>query len=222
MNGLPKILKIVGVLAVVVAVGIIVGLWGSRKAPPPEPVPPPPSAQATHLFTAPGSAAAGGAPATGSSPAPSNPTPDAPSGDSLPAMQSNWEERIDAILGAEAEESVKARQLLELFPTLPADGQVEVAQHLSNLLTDPEYAPLGHYLTNAALAEPVLDVLIADLLNRPNSVKLPLLLEVARTESHPKAGEALEILQLFLEEDLGKDWARWQSRLQQWLQENPD
>jgi hypothetical protein len=222
MNGLPKILKIVGVLAVVVAVGIIVGLWGSRKAGPTEPVPPPPPAEPTNPSAPSGGAAGGGAPATGSSPAAFNPAPDAPSGDSLPAMQSNWEERIDAILGAEGEESVKARQLLELFPALPADGQVEVAQHLSNLLTDPEYAPLGHYLTNAALAEPVLDVLIADLLNRPNSVKLPLLLDVARTESHPKAGEALEILQLFLEEDFGKDWARWQSRLQQWLQENPD
>lgn len=222
MNGLGKFVKVAAIIAAVIGVGVVVGLWGGRKPNPPEPGPVPTPSEAASP------AAQAGGPASGAIPAPASPplvagaAPDPMTGGAGAVPLSNWEERIDAILGGEGEESVKARQMLELFPNLPTEGQVEVAQHLSNLLTDPEYAPLGNYLTNAALAEPVLDVLVADLLNRPNSVKLPLLLEVARTESHPKAGEALEILQLFLEEDFGRDWARWQTRVQEWLQENPD
>ncbi|HPC61184.1 MAG TPA: hypothetical protein PKX23_11025 [Verrucomicrobiota bacterium] len=222
MNGLGKISKVAAIIAAVIVIGVVVGLWGGRKPNPPAPAPAPMASEATSPAAQPGGATGGGVSVPAPPPPVAGAVPDAMTGGAGAVPQSNWEERIDAILGGEGEESVKARQMLELFPSLPTEGQVEAAQHLSNLLTDPDYAPLGNYLTNAALAEPVLDVLIADLLNRPNSVKLPLLLEVARTESHPKAGEALEILQLFLEEDFGKDWARWQTRVQQWLQENPD
>jgi len=72
------------------------------------------------------------------------------------------------------------------------------------------------------MSEAVLDVLLADALNRPNSLKLPLLLEVARQPDHPKAGEAKDLLELFLEEDHGKDWGQWQAKLEQWLKDNPD
>ena len=60
----------------------------------------------------------------------------------------------------------------EMFPNLPEDGKEEVAQHLSNLVADEDYAPLGKLLTDATLPESVLDVLMADVLNRPNAVKL--------------------------------------------------
>jgi hypothetical protein len=64
---------------------------------------------------------------------------------------------------------------------------------------------------------------MSDLLNRPNSLKLPLLLDVARGCPDPKtAGEAKDILTLFLDEDHGADWPAWQTRLQQWLTDNPD
>ncbi len=61
-----------------------------------------------------------------------------------------------------------------------------------------------------------------DVLNRPNSVKLPLLLDLARDPQHPKASEAKDILELFLEEDYGNDWTKWQAKLDQWLKDNPD
>lgn len=78
------------------------------------------------------------------------------------------------------------------------------------------------YLTNADLPENVLDVLLDDVLNRPNSLKLPALLEVARSAQHPKAAEAKDFLELFLEEDYGADWDKWQAGMEQWLKENPD
>ena len=68
----------------------------------------------------------------------------------------------------------------------------------------------------------MLDFLLDDVLNRPNSLKLPALLAVARNAQHPKAAEAKDFLQLFLEEDYGSDWDKWQARMEQWLKDNPD
>ncbi len=134
----------------------------------------------------------------------------------------NWEDRVDQILTSEVPEADKARKMLEMFPRLPEGGQVEVAQHLSNLVSDQDYPSLGRFLTNSALPERVLDVLVADVLNRPNGVKLPALLAVARDPQNSKAGEAKDILQLFLEEDYGTDWNTWQAKVDQWLKDNPD
>jgi len=134
----------------------------------------------------------------------------------------DWENKVDEILGSAGSDPDKAKQMLEMFPHLPPDGQEEVARHVSNLLPDQDYPSMHPYLTNAALPEEVLDVLLGDVLNRPNSVKLPALLAVARTPQHPKAGEAKDFLELFLEQDYGDDWAKWQGSMEQWLKDNPD
>jgi hypothetical protein len=136
----------------------------------------------------------------------------------------DWEDRLNGILGSTAEdEAAKAKQLMAMFPRLPEDGQVEVAQHLANLTDDKDFAPLGAYLVDPATPETVVDVLMADLLNRPNAVKLPLLLGVAQScPDHKTAEEAKEVLALFLDEDYGTDWAVWQTKLQKWLADNPD
>ena len=143
-----------------------------------------------------------------------------------PAASTNliadWETRLDEILGAEGAVEAKGRQMLEMFPRLPEAGQVEVAKHLSNLVPDQDYASLGQLLANPQLAQDVLDALMADALNRPNSLKLPALMEVAHTTHHPKAGDAKEVLGFFLEADYGHDWPKWQEKLQEWLNENPD
>jgi hypothetical protein len=125
-------------------------------------------------------------------------------------------------LGSANTDRDKARQMLEMFPQLPADGQEEVARHLSNLVPDRDYGAMRAFLTNASLPAAVLDVLLGDVLNRPNSLKLPALLEVARTPEHPKAGEAKDFLELFLEEDYGNDWEKWQAKMDEWLKANPD
>jgi hypothetical protein len=133
-----------------------------------------------------------------------------------------WEDKVDEILGSASPEPEKARQMLAMFPKLPADGQEEVARHLSNLLPDQDYGLMRGYLTDASLPADVLDVLLDDALNRPNSLKLPALLEVARSAQHPKAAEARDFLELLLEEDYGEDWGKWQAKMEEWLKDNPD
>jgi hypothetical protein len=148
--------------------------------------------------------------------------PTAPTPPPTQGLITNWEERIDDLLTADGEEDKKAVQMLAMLPNLPEDGQVEAAQHISNLLPDEQYAALAPVLTNAHTVEAVLDVLMTDVLNRPNGVKLNTLLDVARISDHPKAEEARDVLEVFVDENYGDNWTAWSSAVQKWLKENPD
>jgi len=133
----------------------------------------------------------------------------------------NWEEKLDTILTSDKPDPDKAKEMIEMFPKLSPEAQEEIAHHISNLTPDENYS-LGQFVTNSALPEAVLDVFTEDVLNRPNSIKLPLLLDVAKDSNHPKASEAKDILELFLENDYGTDWTTWQASLDKWLKDNPD
>jgi len=133
-----------------------------------------------------------------------------------------WEEKIDDIVGSDDPDTNKVAQLYALFPTLPPDGQEDVAQHLSNLVDDEDYKPLGEMLKNDKLPEGVLDELLADVLNRPNNLKLPLLLAVASDANHAKHDEAKDLLELYLGEDYGNDWHSWGQHMTNWMQQNPE
>ena len=153
---------------------------------------------------------------------PAPPTPLATTPPTPAGLITDWEQRIDDVLTAKEDENLKVKKLLEIFPHLPEEGQVEAAQHLSNLLPDEQYASLANTLTNAHAPEAVLDVLMTDVLNRPNPIKLSTLLDVARTPEHPKAEEARDVLEVFTDEECGADWACWKQAIDKWLKENPD
>jgi hypothetical protein len=138
------------------------------------------------------------------------------------AAPAEWENKIDTVLTADTDDSQKAKKILELLPQLPEEGQEEAAEHLANLLPDDQYAAAGQLLTNLKTSEPVMDVLMSDLLNRPNELKLPLLLEMARIPEHPRAEESKDFLELYLEKDYGADWGQWEQAMKAWLKENPD
>jgi hypothetical protein len=136
----------------------------------------------------------------------------------------NWDEKLESILGSDGTEGEKAKQMVAMYPQLPEDGKVEVVQHLSNLLEDKDYkgSGMGDWLKDPATPEEVLDALMADVLNRPNGTKLPALLDIAKNPQHPKAEEAKDLLELYLEEDYGSDWTKWQAKTDEWLKQNPD
>jgi hypothetical protein len=224
MNEFAKFLKVLGFIIGIFLVGAVVGWLGTRGTQPaasrPTSVAKPTAAPAT--------------PTVAASPKPTflannyrplssvSLQPQTTGTVAIASLVTNWEDRLDEILSGTQKEDEKAKLLLEMFPRLPAAGQEEVAQHLSNLVSDEQYASLGQYLTNATLPEPVLDVLLSDALNRPNKLKLPVLLEVARDAANPKAGEAKDLLELYLEEDYGADWNTWQQKVERWLKDNPD
>ena len=223
---MPKFSKIFLVLGIIVGVLIIGGLIGmlaggkSRPAAPSapatvearaaNPVPPAGPTPAKPVAVTPGAMSEPG------------PGEAAPPAEVFSGVLTNWEEKVDEILGADSDDTNKVRRLFALFPHVPDESKSEVAQHLSNLVTDDDYPRLGELLKDSTLPDDTLDVLMADVLNRANSLKLPELLEVAQTPNHSKADEAKDILALFLDEDFGADWPKWKEKMAGWLKDNPD
>ena len=225
-----KIFSGVAVVAVVVLIGVAVGWFGASPGDSKQ------SNPSVNPATEKGSAASNPArPETKSPPAVSRKSP----GNGLPATKTapqtvaapppggyitNWDDRLETILNSDGSETEKAKQMIAMYPRLPDDGKVEVVQHLSNLLEDKDYkdSGMGDWLKDPATPEDVLDALMADALNRPNATKLPLLLDIAKDPQHPKAEEAKDLLELYLEEDYGSDWSKWQAKTDEWLKQNPD
>jgi len=147
-------------------------------------------------------------------PAPTRPATPAP-----PAAKpmADWEIKIDQILQRNADESQTAQMLISLLPTLPPEGQEEAAQHISNLILDKDYSKVAPLVKNPGLPEDVLDVFVTDLMNREDEVKLPILLDIAKMPNHPHHEEAATDLQIFLDEDYGKDWGKWDQALKSYL-----
>lgn len=230
MRKLVKVLTGVGIIAAVVIVGVAVGWFGAGRVGPkpsnpanvssPSSVNPPAEKIADPVrpkATDQAKTRKGPAAPDSTTPAVAPVTPPA-----VTDVITNWDEKLETILGSDGSETEKAKQMVALFPHLPEDGKVEVVQHLSNLLEDKDYAPMGEWLKDAATPEEVLDALMADVLNRPNGTKLPLLLDIAKNPQHPKAEEAKDLLELYLEEDYGKDWSKWQAKTEEWIKQNPD
>jgi len=219
-----KILTATCILSGVVIVGFVLGWFGARSSTPEPKVQPVQSGASTPEPVAPVLSTSLSNEVRGkSAPLPTHANTAVPSIVAAgTTTNAEWEDKLEAIVGSEGEDTEKVKQLFGMYPQLPEDGQVEVAQHLSNLVSDQDYASLGKLLKDPKQPEGVLDVLIADLLNRPNGTKLPLLLDVARDPQHPKAVEAKDLLELYLEEDYGSNWDQWQAKTDKWLKDNPD
>lgn len=135
----------------------------------------------------------------------------------------SWEERLDQILlDDNTDENAKAKQLLAMMPRLDEEAQLEVVQHVVNLIDDESYEGVTQILTNELTPESVLSVLMTDMMNRKNTLKLPTFLQLAKNEEHPLKGEAKDLLEFYVEEDFGADWPKWEAAVQKWLKENPD
>jgi len=132
-----------------------------------------------------------------------------------------WEQALDDILLGDDDENGKADKILALIPNAPAEAKQELAQHLVNMVQDDHYDGTAQMLTNSATPVEVSDVLMNDLLNRNNGLKLPMLLALARNPDHPLKDQALDLLGLLTQEDNGTNWDQWSSTIDTWLQNNP-
>ena len=212
MNSRPLIILAVVVLAICGA-----AIWFLQSSPPPAMLPeivtatPKPIEHVAAIPSVPVTRAERSAPEVAP---PKAPAP-------KPAL-AEWEVKIDSVLRAnpdnsDAANSATAQMLINLLPTLPAEGQTEAAQHISNLLSDKDYNKVLAIVKNPAMPEDVLDVFVTDLMNREDTVKLPTLLEIAKIPNHPHREEAATDLQIFLDEDYGTDWAKWDAAMKAYL-----
>ena len=131
------------------------------------------------------------------------------------------EQKLDDILLGDDDENGKADKILALIPLAPADAKQELAQHLVNMVQDDHYDGAAAMLTNAVTPVEVSDVLMNDLLNRNNTLKLPMLLAIASNPDHPLKDQALDLLGLLTQEDNGTNWDQWSTTISTWLENNP-
>jgi hypothetical protein len=218
MSFVGKLGRVVGVLAMAAAVGLLIGWMASRSGDiAPIVVPPSANAPITALPLAPPAAAPDSNIALAATPR-QRPVEQVPA--PTPQYSTDWEQKLDDILLAEDDANSKADKILALIPTAPPDAQVELSQHLVNMVQDDHYAGAAQLLTNAATSSAVSTVLMNDLLNRGNTLKLPMLLDVAQNNDHPLKDQAREMLELLLQEDDGTNWDQWSTSINTWLQNN--
>lgn len=128
-----------------------------------------------------------------------------------------WQRTINSILTDDAEPSLLSGRLAVALPGMPLEGQLEAAQHMVNLLADEDYATAETVYFSPSMAEPVRRLVFEDFMNRPNTLKLPLLVRTLRESGHPLRTEAIENLQVYLGRDEGADWTRWDAAVREAL-----
>lgn len=115
-----------------------------------------------------------------------------------------------------------AQALINLLPTLSSDGQVECAQHVSNLLTDQEFGRVMHIWRNPSFNSEVLDVFATDLMNREHKVMLPAMLDALKMPNHPHHEEAKTTLEVFLDGDFENDIPKWEKAMKDFLKKEAE
>ena len=218
MRNKTGLLKILGFIAAAVIVGVGLGWLASRPKTLAHQTGEVSESAPTAAMTAKSAAAAQPAPEPATDPtiAINTATPG-----EMPAKE-DWGDKIGNILTEDTEFPQKCKDMLALYPDLPDDGKLEIVQHLNNLIENENYAAMGKILIDPKTPAAVGEAILNDLFNRPGSLKIPLMLQIARTPNHPMAASARENLVLFLEEDHGNDWAQWEKTATTWLKSNPD
>jgi hypothetical protein len=129
-----------------------------------------------------------------------------------------WEATIRKTLAdKDAPDAEKGRRLLETIPTMPVEGREVAAEEAIKRIPNAEYRHAQAALANPAMFGTSVSVLFADLMNRPDEIRLPTLLMIARNPEHPYAPNARDNLNLLIGKDLGTDWTGWDAAIRQHL-----
>lgn len=131
-----------------------------------------------------------------------------------------WEASIRSVLSREkTTEAEKAIGLFQLLPGMPAEGAETCAEEAVKRLPNTEYRHAQAVVTNPGTYGLALGVLFTDLMERPDNLRLPTLVSIARNAAHPYAEPAHSNLELLLGQDFGQDWARWESAIREKIKE---
>ncbi len=133
----------------------------------------------------------------------------------------NWNDKLTDVLASDKmDEDQKADKLADMISKVPEAAQVEIAEHLVNLVADENYKlKASKILVAETTPGSVSSVLFNDLMNRSDDLRLPLTLEIAKNKNHPLHGEAMESLEMSLTEEFGEDWSKWEKAIQESLKE---
>jgi hypothetical protein len=217
MSNLAKVVRVLGVLVLAGGVGVFIGWMKSRDGDV-QPIVVPAAANPITVNSAPVAMAQIAAPPAAKPKRITRHRPDLST--PPPADSMDLDKELDDVLLSDIDSNTKADKILAMIPSAPTNAQVELSQHLVNLVQDDHYDGAAQLLTNAATPAAVSTVLMNDLLNRNNTLKLPMLLAVARDDDHPLKDQAREMLELLIQEDDGTNWNQWSDSINTWLQNN--
>jgi hypothetical protein len=145
-----------------------------------------------------------------------NPGP--PSLSSAPALLP-WESQVMQVLNTPSGPSGKARQLFALLRTLPPEALTTTTERAVEWVQNSDYqSTAGPVIVDPHTHGAVLSVLFSDLMDRPDQVSLPTLLDIARTPDHPFAPFARDNLAQALGQDFQSNWGQWSAAIHQRLQ----
>lgn len=133
-----------------------------------------------------------------------------------------WNTKLKSILGSNANPAQKVQQLKEFLAGLPDPDAEQAVQALTLSVSNEAFGFIKPLVVDPTLPEPVRDEFMVDVLNRPNSIRVPIFLELARNPDHPDNEDAYDMLEIFTNQKLGADWAAWDKAVPAWLKENPD
>src|SRR5438046_6606278 len=132
MSKLSNVLKFTGAFVGLVVVGLLIGWLGSSGHQPGTPLgnTTPPASRAQE--DARNGLRSSAAPRISSIPSIDTQANETATPVPVPASDliTNWGDKLEQVLVSSGEETDKAKQLLEMFPHLPPDGQAEIERHL--------------------------------------------------------------------------------------------
>jgi len=125
-----------------------------------------------------------------------------------------WEQDLEQIVLGDFDGGNKVGRLSELMKTAPEWGRAEIAQYLAGATPSDQFGPASEVLTNSQQPEAVFRAMWPDLLNRPDPVKLPLLLDIAQNDQHPMQHQAQDMLSYVFSSETATNAGQWQVAVQ--------
>ncbi|MEO8353327.1 MAG: hypothetical protein ABI680_16485, partial [Chthoniobacteraceae bacterium] len=132
----------------------------------------------------------------------------------LQAGELPWETTLRQVIATPGlTDSQIGKRLLDLLPALPVQAREAATEEAITRISNADYSLVIPTLTNPQTHSLTHAVLLTDLMERPDSIRLPTLLRIARTPQHPLAAHALDDLDGLLGQNFGTDWGRWDAAI---------
>jgi len=149
-------------------------------------------------------------PATLPLPSPAAPT-DKPDQEPIGVRLNRW-------LLSSADLNVVAENIANAFPSVAQEDHATVIRELIPFVPDEHYPRLGRLLLDPKTSSKALTMLFRNLGYRPDSIELPMEMELMQMGTrHPLSEDARIKLTVRFGEDYGNDWNKWRTRIAQEL-----
>lgn len=105
-----------------------------------------------------------------------------------------WDALVDRIAEMDDVTLETGKELKGALNELDPEDKLPAVNHALNLVPDKDFAAFVPVLFDKGQSEEILDTIFSDMLNRDESVKIPLMKELRKDKTHPMFFESARIL----------------------------